>query len=401
MAGILNEYLDRRLNIIELQKELDLLIAEYNRLTGHYLLIYASDLNKAKLGIPDTSMDQDDFYNIQDILRESQEKIIDVYIETPGGSGEAAEEIARFLHKKFDEVNFIIASEAKSAGTVLVMSGDNICMTETGSLGPIDAQTRIGRSWCSAYDYKEWIDKKRAEAIQNRFLNPVDAQIIAQITPGELSGVVNALEFAKELVSDWLVKYKFKNWTKRESTGIEVTAEYKERRAKEVATKLCNHGLWRSHGRSLKIEDFEGLLRIERIDDNNELANIVYKIKIVLKLIFGGSTNYKIYKTADTFLAKTAIISPNSNVDKIPIPSNNKDVKCIEIRINCNKCGKIHLVQGYLGISSDEIKKHNLKINPNVDENENLICDICGFTIDLKPIKTQVEQNEKQVLTLK
>ena len=34
-------------------------------------------------------------------------------------------------------------------------------MTETGSLGPIDAQVKIGRSIVSAHDYKAWIDEKR------------------------------------------------------------------------------------------------------------------------------------------------------------------------------------------------------------------------------------------------
>jgi ClpP class serine protease len=72
---------------------------------------------------------------------------IDFYTETPGGSGEAAEEIAKFLRKKFEGVNFVIAGEAKSAGTILVLSGDNIYMTDTGSLGPIDAQVKIGDPW--------------------------------------------------------------------------------------------------------------------------------------------------------------------------------------------------------------------------------------------------------------
>jgi len=99
MAGILNEYLNKKLSFTGLQQELERLVKAYNSYTGRYLLIYASDFNKAKQGVPDISMDQDDFYNIQDILRESAETKIDVYLETPGGSGEAAEEIARFLHK--------------------------------------------------------------------------------------------------------------------------------------------------------------------------------------------------------------------------------------------------------------------------------------------------------------
>lgn len=400
MAGILNEYISRKLSFKGLMDELDRLILAYNRHTGRYLFIYTADFNKAKQGIPDISMDQDDFYNIQDILRESSEKKIDVYIETPGGSGEAAEEIARFLHKKFDEVNFVIASEAKSAGTILVLSGDNIYMTETGSLGPIDAQTRIGRSFQSAYDYKEWIELKRAEVLKTKFLNPVDAQIIAQITPGELAGVTNALEFAKDLVSGWLVQYKFRNWTVRESTQEPVSEEYKVRRAKEVAETLCNHSLWRSHGRSIKIEDLKDLLLIERIENDPLLSDIVYRIKIILKLIFGSTSMYKIYKTADTFLNKAALISSGAN--KLPqFVEQKNDVQAIQFNIKCMKCGKIHSVMGYLGISKDVAQKMGLKFNPNVNENNMLVCDHCKTSNDLNPILRQLEQREKKSVIVK
>lgn len=214
MASILNDYISRRMGVLDLQKELQRLISEYNKHTGRYMFVYASDINKGRTKGVDVSLVQDDFYNIQDILRESDKETIDFYIETPGGSGEAAEEIARFLRKKFKEVNFVIAGEAKSAGTILVLSGDNIYMTETGSLGPIDAQVKVGRSIVSAHDYKAWIDEKRQEAVTNKSLNPFDAIMVAQISPGEIYGIINSLEFAKDLVKEWLEKYKFKNWTK-------------------------------------------------------------------------------------------------------------------------------------------------------------------------------------------
>lgn len=100
------------------------------------MFLYAADINKAKTRGIDVSLVQEDFYNIQDILRDAKFKHIDFYLETPGGSGEAAEEIAKFLRKKFEQVNFVIAGEAKSAGTILALSGDNIFMTDSGSLGP-------------------------------------------------------------------------------------------------------------------------------------------------------------------------------------------------------------------------------------------------------------------------
>ena len=164
MASILNNYISKHYSVIDLHEELKRLMKEYKKITERDLFIYASDFVKGGNPNVNISLCQDDFYIFQDMLREEKYNKIDIYLETPGGSGESAEEIARFLRNKFNEINFVIAGEAKSAGTILALSGDNIFMTDTGSLGPIDAQIKIGRSVVSAYDYKIWIDEKREEA---------------------------------------------------------------------------------------------------------------------------------------------------------------------------------------------------------------------------------------------
>lgn len=61
MARILNEYVSRRLGILELQTELQKLIADYNKHTGRYMFIYAADINKARNRGIDVSLVQDDF----------------------------------------------------------------------------------------------------------------------------------------------------------------------------------------------------------------------------------------------------------------------------------------------------------------------------------------------------
>ncbi|MDR1197508.1 MAG: ATP-dependent Clp protease proteolytic subunit [Prevotellaceae bacterium] len=322
MSSILNEYISKRWGVFELKAELKALLGQYNTFTGRNLFIYATDFNKGRRGI-DVGLMQDDFYTIQDILRESDKAQIDVYLETPGGSGETAEDIAKFLRKKFNEVNFVIAGEAKSAGTILALSGDNIYMCETGSLGPIDAQIKIGRSVVSAHDYKAWVDAKRDEAAKSGRLNPFDAIMVAQISPGEIYGVINSLEFAKDLVKGWLEKYKFKNWTTTQTTHKMVTSEMKNQRAKEVAETLCDHMNWRTHGRSLKIDDLKGYLIIENIDNNPQLANIVYRIKTVIRLIFDTSTDYKLYCWEDFQITRTAISNANLPIP-MPFPISNK-----------------------------------------------------------------------------
>ncbi len=405
MASIINEYLNKRMGLIDLQAELQKLIKAYNKYTGRYLFVYCSDINKGRTRGVDVSLIQDDFYNIQDILRESTEKKIDFYIETPGGSGEAAEEIAKFLRKKFEEVNFIIAGEAKSAGTILSLSGDNIYMTDTGSLGPIDAQVRMGRSTISAHDYKEWVDLKRKEAAENGSLNPFDAVMVAQISPGELYGVINSLEFAKDLVKSWLEEYKFKNWTKTRTNGKEVTSEMRKNRAIEVAEMLCDHTTWRTHGRSLKIEDLQEVLVIERIDDDPKLADIVYRIKTVIRLILDNSTVYKLFFTDELQLSKTFTVSSGNNMPVAhPLQRKNpqqKQVDAVELNVQCPKCKKRHKVNGYLDIDSKTIKNAKMPTNNNIKENDVLICDNCNFALDLKPIKNQVESQTKRKVTFK
>lgn len=405
MASILNEYINKRLGLIELQNELQRLIKLYNKHTGRYMFIYAADINKGRNRGIDVSMIQDDFYNIQDILRESKEKKIDFYIETPGGSGEAAEEIAKFLRKKFDEVNFVIAGESKSAGTILALSGDNIYMADTGSLGPIDAQVKIGRSVVSAHDYKEWVDLKREEAAKNGSLNPFDAVMVAQISPGELFGVINSLEFAKDLVKVWLEEYKFKNWTETKTNKNPVTPEMRKQRAHEVAEMFCNHTTWRTHGRSLKIDDLKDVLLIERIDDDTKLADIIYRIKTVVKLILDGSTVYKMFFIDDLKISKTFTVSPGGNLPiPTPIPQakgQQNQIDAAELDIQCPKCGKRHKVNGYMDIDSQQIKARKLPTNPYIKDNDILICDNCNFALDLKPIKNQVESETKRKVTFK
>ena len=400
MASIFSEYIAKNLSIIDLKRELSRLRNEYDKLTGRNLFIYAADFNKARQGI-DVSLVQDDFYIIQDILRESSKKQIDFYIETPGGSGETAEEIARFLHSKFEEVNFVIAGEAKSAGTILVMCAHNIYMCSTGSLGPIDAQVKIGRTIVSAHDYKTWVEDKRNDAITNGKLNPFDAILVSQISPGEIYGVLNSLQFAKDLVRGWLPKYKFKNWEVTHDSGVTVTPEMKAQRANEISEKLCNHMDWHSHGRSLKIEDLKEELLIEDIDKNPELADIVYRIKTIIRLIFDTSTDFKLYFWDDCELAKSA------NVAKVPFqnpkPIKPKSIEVIEIEVPCPKCHKHHKIKTYPNLSSEDIKRMNLSINPLINENEQLVCDTpgCGFAIDLRPIKNMVENQIKKKITIR
>ncbi|AKB22318.1 peptidase [Methanosarcina sp. WH1] len=384
--GIMSEYIKKGMSAHDLEAELLKLIKQYNKKMNTYLIVYASAI--CKPSIPDISLNMDDYYTIFDLLRSVDSNNLDFYIETPGGSGEAAEEIVRCLRSKFDYVNFVVSGEAKSAGTIVVLSGNEILMTQSGSLGPIDAQMRIGRSTISAYDYMEWIKNKHALANKEGRLNPFDATMIAQISPGELGGVEHSLNFAKDLVVNWLAEYKFKDWNQKETTGVEVTEELKLERAQEIASELINHGKWRSHGRSLKIKDLEEIgLKIKKIDGDPILADIVYRIQIIIKMLFNSTGTYKIFATGDEKLFRNA--TPMNNPPQIPqAVIGNAEVA--DAQINCPRCGTVHQLYAKFvhnsKVDSDFIRK-GFKPFP---KNNKLLCQ-CGFEMDLNGVKNQLE----------
>jgi len=372
----------------ELENELQELIKEYNELTDRYLFIYVAGMNKPHGNIP-ISLEQFDYYTIVDLLSNVDRRDIDILIETPGGSGETAEEIVKFLRNKFEHINFMITGEAKSAGTILALSGDEIYMTNTASMGPIDAQVPIGRSTCSAYDYIEWVKEKRAEAEEQEKLNNFDAIMIAQITPGELKKVHNSLKYAEDLVKDWLPKYKFKNWEKTETHGNHVTEKMKEERAQEIAEKLTENSEWRSHGRSLKIEDLENMgLRIHRVDENIELSKVIHKIHTVYRILFDSTNAVKIYATSDNKIFRN-FVQPGQK--PINPQTKNELPEVVNFSFNCSACNKTYNIYAKLrpckDIDKDMEKKGCLPFPKN-----NIIKCVCGKTNDLSGAKKEIEQ---------
>lgn len=381
-SSLVNEYINRRMSAMDLQDELQRLILQYNQLRKTYLFIYAVDFDKAALRGVDISLNMTDFQFIHEILRKVDKTKLDFYLETPGGSGSAAEEIVTFLHRKFESVDFLIAGEAKSAGTIMAMSADDIYMTDSGSLGPIDAQIRIGRSTVSAYDYINWIDEKRIQVKGGQPLNAVDATMIAQITPGELEGAVNALNFAIDKLKEWLPKYKFKHWDCTETKKLPVDEKMKTDRANDIATKMANHKLWRDHGKSLKIEDLENLgLKINRVEDDKQLEDIVYRIKIVILLLFAGSNHYKIFQTADESLYRDVAVTPPQPV-QAPV---------IQAKVQCIKCGLQIPFYAKTGKIPPALENQLRKKGIPFPTDNKIICN-CGCVIDVSGIRNQLEQ---------
>jgi len=188
-----------------------------------------------------------------------------ILLNTPGGSAETVEKMVSIIRFHYSEVYFIVPDSAMSAGTILCMSGDKIYMDYSSSLGPIDPQVFNGKSYVPALGYldkvEELIQKSRDDELAEAeyvFLKSLD---LAELRSFEMSRSLTI-----NLLKEWLVKFKFKDWDTHSSTGLPVTEAEKEERAEDIASKLSNNSIWHSHGRYIGIQTLTNYLKL-RIED--------------------------------------------------------------------------------------------------------------------------------------
>lgn len=212
---------------------------------------------------------------------ENKKEKLYVILTTNGGSATAVERYVNIIRHHYNEVNFIIPDYAYSAGTIFCMSGDNIYMDYFSVLGPIDPQVQNKEGkWVAALGYLDKVNEL-IERARNQEISQAEFLILKDIDLAELRGYEQAKELTIDLLKQWLVKYKFKTWethqTNEDLIGQQVTTEQKEVRAHEIADKLSNNNLWKSHGRPINIETLENELRlkIENYSDNDDLKKLI------------------------------------------------------------------------------------------------------------------------------
>lgn len=221
---------------------------------------------------------------------DKKEKLL-VVLTTTGGSAIAVERYVNIIRKHYSEVSFVIPDYAYSAGTIFCMSGDNIYMDYFSVLGPIDPQVQNKEGkWVAALGYLDKVNELIKKA-QDNTLTQAEFLILKDIDLAELRGYEQAKELTIDLLKKWLVKYKFKNWNKHQTSsdklGLDVTEKEKEERAEDIADKLGNNKIWKSHSRPINIETLEKELKLKIEDYSNEK-----QIREIIRSYYGLLSDY-------------------------------------------------------------------------------------------------------------
>jgi len=379
-VGIYTEYLDRSFDWPALSAERKRQLSRVAHLRGgRAILAFAASMTKEA----PTAIDYDDRVPILDQISNLVGDKIDVILETPGGSAEIVEDIVEHMRNRFTEVAMIIPGYAKSAGTIMVMAGDEILMESASALGPIDAQIIQAGKRFSAHAFLEGLKKIKEEIENQGHLNRAYIPILQNISPGEIQNCENALSFAKTLVTEWLSKYKFKFWKAHSSTGKPVTEEEKKKQAEEIAEILCDHGRWLTHGRSITINDLREMrLKVTDYSESPELCDAIRRYYTLLKMSFDTTNIFKIYET------------PNSQIYRFVTPQvvpgpHQADMAIIEFE--CPNCKTKTKIQANLDVGVP-IEKNAIPF----PKDNIFICPACKNRNDVSTIRRQIESQSKR-----
>lgn len=374
--GFFSEYIKKNYTWEELEKERKHQLRTISEIRGkREILTYACAMTKRA----PIAIDFNDRLPILDQISNLKGDKIDIILETPGGSGEIAEDIIRQVRGRFSEVGMIIPGHAKSAGTIMVMAGDEILMDSASALGPIDAQVfQEGKNF-SAHAFLEGLKKIKEEVEATGKLNRAYVPILQNISPGEIQSCINVMSFSEKLVTDWLAQYKFKFWEKHSSNGKQVTQDEKTERAKEIAKTLCDHGKWLTHGRSITIQDLREMrLKITDFSENPHLYEAIRRYYTLLLMSFDRSPIFKIFETPQSQMYRST--------GKPEKEGSGKALAVATIEVKCPNCNIISRVQANL--------EEGAPLEPGATKfpkDNVLLCPACKHKMNLEGMRKKIE----------
>lgn len=220
------------------------------RHTGIPLVVYATDFldaQKVKACQGQVDIELTDLQGFDEVTKDLPSGPLDIMLHSPGGSPEAAESIVQVIRGRFGPVRFFIPVVAKSAATMIALSGNEILMPPSAELGPIDPQFRLsdGAGGVVLTPAQVLIDQFRQaqqEITNNAAVAPAWVPVLQRYGVGLFQMSLNAIALSKDLVRQWLVAYMLQG-----DPNAGVIAD-------QVVDYLADHNAFKSHGRRVSLD---------------------------------------------------------------------------------------------------------------------------------------------------
>lgn len=255
-------------------------------------------------GINNCSIDNTDDLPFREMVASipSDIKEIDIILVTPGGLTNQVVNFVNALRPRFEKVNFILLDMAMSAGSIFIMSGDEIVMSKNSKFGPIDPQvTNKEGFFVPAQSILLAIKdiQKRGQQALNEGKQPdwTDIQLLKNIDIREVGSALGTSNYSIQITQDFLEKYKFNSWKIHSKKNKIVTPEERADRAKKVAEILCDHTKWKSHGHFINRDaaNKECMIKITHSESIHNLDKAMRRMWALFYWIFESSLISKVF----------------------------------------------------------------------------------------------------------
>lgn len=259
---------------------------DIERVRQHPLIVYAVQfpppLAPPQVAVP-ISIDLDDIDGFVDLVDSIEKEVaqIDVLIHSPGGSPEATERIVDVLRGRFQQVSFLVPHSAYSAATMLALSGEEIILLPSASLGPIDPQINGVPSRALRRGFENARKVLKEEGPETL---PVYIPLIEKYSLELLEICEDYERLSRELVTIWLSEYMFRDQDRVQT--IEKIVEF-----------FSSHDEHKTHSRSLTYRRLKPLgLNISQAE--GELKNLLREAHVLLRGFFELTPFIKIYENS-------------------------------------------------------------------------------------------------------
>jgi ClpP class serine protease len=138
-----------------------IVLRKYKAITGRRALIIKHTVNE----LFNTSMiTESTIRKVRKAMKDFKGEPFDLILHTPGGSVFASQLISSIIHTYPSQVRAVVPMYSMSGGTLLALSCDEILLSDTACLGPVDPQ--LGYLWRagSARSWQEVINTKGKKA---------------------------------------------------------------------------------------------------------------------------------------------------------------------------------------------------------------------------------------------
>ncbi len=305
------------------------ILSELSQCVEQPVLVYAVDfLNEQKVRASgrDIGIDWSDKEGFNEATLDLPAGPLDVVLHSPGGIPEAAESIVAILRNKFSPIRFIIPNIAKSAATMLALSGNEILMDANAELGPIDPQFVIPKGdgstvVCPAQAIKDQFEMANDLLSKNPKDLPVWIPILQQYGPSLLKEADNAMALSQELVIRWLVTYMF-------AGDHEAQAK-----AEKAAKYFSDHNLFKTHSRRIGLKEIKEnniALKVRNIEEDRKLHLCILRLYAAISHTFGKTGAYKMYENSQgqaLFRMIQLVVQGVPTAPPAPLPSGTKKKK--------------------------------------------------------------------------